>query len=320
VELNESVAGKPSEAVLDLNTLCTDPDPWDKGNLTFAAKDYNVAGLTVTITNGFAKIVPKAGFFTMPPHESLTFNATDTKGAGAELTITVVVWHVYAPPVVLNATPAGSAVNVNEGGQLDFSVNVRLDPQIANLTPQPVKYRWYVNGTIQTATTGSFTFRTDYTTAARSPYNVTFQFNDSVSEVLWSWKVTVLNVNQPPTNVVIVTPAWPRLNFTSGDKITFQAAIAVDPDDPAAVLTYIWKDAGSEIGKGLTFETRKLTVGTHKIVLEVTDPDGAVVEANVTVKVKPKPSPGFIPGMELLAVLGALGLASAAASMARRRK
>jgi len=321
LEMNETTVADPTEAVLDLNGLCSDPDAWDEGNLTFVAKGYNPNGFTVTIVNGFAKIVPKAGFYTMPPHELMTLNATDTKGESAELTFTIIVRHVYYPPTILDWKPTASAVNANEGEAVNFSVTVLIDPQIANLTPMPVKYRWYVNGTIQTATTGNFTFRTDFTTAARSPYNVTFVFNDSVSEAKLYWKLTVINVNQPPMNVKIVTPAWPRLNYTSGDKITFQAAIAADPDDPNATLTYQWKDAGVVIGTGITYETSKLLVGTHKIFLVVTDPDGAVVEENVTIKVKAKPATGWIPGMELAAAMAAMGLAAVVAAVfVRRRK
>jgi hypothetical protein len=184
VEMNESLAGSPTEVVLDLNSFCSDTDAWDKGNIVYTAKGYNTNGLTVTITKGFAKISPKAGFYTMPPHENLTFNATDTKGASAEVTIPVIVRHVYYKPNITDWKPSAYAVSVSEGNVVDFSVTVLIDPQIANLTPMPVKYRWYVNGTIQTATTGNFNFRTDFGSAARSPYNVTFQFNDSVSEVL----------------------------------------------------------------------------------------------------------------------------------------
>jgi hypothetical protein len=320
IEMNESTAGSPSETVVNLNDYCTDADSWDKGLLVYTAKGYNTNGLSVTITNGYAKIVPKPGFYTTPPHENLTFNATDTKFLSAEATIKVVVKHVYYRPNITDWKPATFNVNVNEGEQLNFTVTVLIDPVIAGLTPAPVKYRWYVNGTIQTATTGNFTFRTDYTTASRSPFNITFQFNDSVTEVQKHWRVTVLNVNQPPANVKIVSPAWPRLNFTSGDKITFQAAQASDPDDPNATLTYEWRDAGSPIGTGPTFGTSRLTVGTHKIILVVTDAEGAEATDNVTIRVKAKPPSGGLPGMELVAALGALGLAAAAAVFTRRRR
>jgi hypothetical protein len=139
-------------------------------------------------------------------------------------------------------------------------------------------------------------------------------------EVQKSWRVTVVNMNQLPANVKIVSPAWPRLNFTSGDRITFQAAIATDPDDPNATLTYEWKDAGSVIGTGQTVETTRLTVGKHTIVLLVTDPDGAVVEDRVIINIKAKPAPGFLPGMELWAAMGAMGLAAALAVFFRRKR
>ena len=149
---------------------------------------------------------------------------------------------------------------------------------------------------------------------------MTFVFNDSQNEVGRFWRVIVQNVNQPPTNVRINSPLWPRLNYTSGDKIMFTAAVALDPDDPNATLTYQWKDGGTVIHTGMSFDTTKLTVGRHAIVLSVTDPDGDTVEAGVTVNIKPAPSKPFIPGMDALAALGALGLLAAVAVALRRRK
>jgi hypothetical protein len=320
ISMNESQPGKPSAVSFDLGKYCTDPDAWDSGNISYAAKNYNVSAFTVTITNALCRITPRVGFYTLATPETITFNATDTKGAGADWTVNLIVTHVYTPPMLANFSPQYLITTIDEGAVLNFSVVVNIDSQIANLTPQPVKYRWYLNGTIQTATTGNYVFRTDFTSTARSPYNITFVFNDSVSETTKYWRVVVNNVNQPPIDVKIISPAFPRLNFTSGDKVRFQAAIATDPDDPNATLLYEWKDAGVVIHTGPSFDRTTLSVGTHTIVLSVTDADGGVTEDTITIRIKPTPTNGFIPGMEGLVALAALGAAAAVAAAVRRRK
>lgn len=314
--MNESRTGKPTEVVVDLYNYCADTDSWDKNNLTFAAKNYNVSAFSVNVTGSVVKISPKVGFYTNAP-EQVIFNATDTRGAGAEAPVRLVVRHIYSPPGIGSSSPAGLSVEMDENSSQVFSVNVSLDPQIASLDPQPVKYRWYINGTIQTNATPSFTFRTDFTSAARSPYNITVTFNDSVSEVFRSWKVTVKNVNQPPVNVGINSPT--KTNFTAGTTIEFTAAVASDPDDPNAILTYQWKDNDASLGTGMTVKTSKLTAGAHHIVLMVTDPDGATVESSMTINIKPAPSKPFLPGMEGLFLLAAIGAAMAVAYLYKKK-
>ena len=316
--MNESQPGRLTEATVDLANYCSDTDAWDRGNLTFAARNYNVSAFSVNFTRSVVKITPKTGFYTLPPHENITFNATDTRGAGAETTITLIVRHLYILPKFVDPYPAGTSLNMDENATQGFWANVTADPQLSNLTPQPFKYRWFVNGTIQTSAVPSFMLTTDFTSAARSPFNLTFTFNDSASEISKTWRITVRNVNQPPINVKITSPT--KLNFTSGTTIDFAAAIATDPDDPAAVLTYDWKDNDGSLATGQTFGTSKISVGVHRIVLIVTDPDGAQVSDEITIRVKAKPVKPFLPGMEGLVLLAAIGAALGVAAVLVRKR
>ena len=316
--MNESLQGKLTTVAVELTAYCTDADPWDANALTFSASGFNTSAFTIELSGTQARITPKLGFYTKQTHEYVTFSATDTRGAGNDTTIELVVRHLYTPPAWANASPSATALTMDENTSQTFSVIVAMDAEIANATPPLTRYRWYVNGTLQPSALPNFTFRTEFTSAARSPFNVTVTFNDSVKEISRSWKVAVNNVNQPPINVKI--SAMAKVNYTAGSTIEFTALTATDPDDPAAVLTYVWKDNGNSLGTGQTVKTSKLGVGKHNITLIVTDADGGETPSSITINIKAAPAKPFLPGMEGLFLLAAIGTAMATVLLARRKK
>ncbi|MGQ9582895.1 MAG: Ig-like domain-containing protein [Thermoplasmatota archaeon] len=317
VEIEESQPQRPTEARLDLYDYCTDTDPWDRGALTFSASGYNQSALTVTLSGSVVTIAPREGLWTRHPHESITFNATDTRLESSECTVTIIINHIYTPPVFTSALPNATSAAVDEGSTISFGVAVRCDAKILAETPQVIRYRWYLDGAMLTATSDTYTYRADYNASEHSPYNLTVTFNDSVTEVSRSWMLTVNNVNRPPEGVAILSPAN-GTNFTSGRSVEFRAAVATDPDDPEAALEYEWRDSGVKIGSGLTFSTKKLSVGLHTIVLTVFDSEGGSTEASVTIRVKPAPKEPT-PGMELAALCIALAVALPVSAFWRRR-
>ncbi len=307
IEMDESQPGRPTEALIDLYDYCTDTDPWDRGALTFSASGYNQSALTVTFSGSVVSIVPKQGLWTNHPHETITFNATDTRLESSECTVTVIVNHIYTPPVFTSVLPNATSVTVDEGSSISFGVAVRCDARILVETPHLTRYRWYLNGSMLTATSDTYTYRADYNASERSPYNMTVTFNDSVTEVSRSWTLIVSNVNRPPEGVAILSPVNGS-NFTSGRSVEFRAAVATDPDEPDAILVYEWRDSGVKIGSGISFTTKKLSVGIHTIVLTVFDSEGGSSEASVTIRIKPAPREPT-PGMELAALFIALAVA-----------
>ena len=312
--------GTSTGSVVELANYCSDPDLWDRGQLSYVAKSYNITAFTVTITGSQARIVPKAGYWTSGT-ETITFNVTDTKGASSEGTVKLTVKHIYTPPVITTTLPNAAVADMDEGASLSFAIMVKVDAFIAGQVPPPIKYRWYLNGSLQTAQGSNFTYKPDFSVAAKSPLNITVTFNDSYMEVMKSWRLTVRNVNQPPVAVSITVPSN-YTNFTQGTKITFRAALASDPDDPGADLKYSWKDGfeGVTLGSGQTFTYGKLTAGQHTLVLVVTDADGGTSQTSVVIKIKAasKPTP-FLGGMELVALMGVLGML-AVFNNARRKK
>ncbi|MEM4730125.1 MAG: putative Ig domain-containing protein, partial [Thermoplasmata archaeon] len=96
-----------------------------------------------------------------------------------------------------------------------------------------------------------------------------------------SFYLTVLNVNDPPRNVRILSP-------TAGEKIKEGMKIwlngSAEDIDASDVLTFKWLDNGEPLGEGRSISVM-LRPGRHTISLEVSDgTDRATAEVTVTVE------------------------------------
>jgi hypothetical protein len=127
-------------------------------------------------------------------------------------------------------------------------------------------------------------------------------------KVSFQMKITVVNVNEPPTDARIVAPAnGTAVNY--GTNITFQGT-AKDEDGDA--LTYSWFADGTALGEGQSFATKALKSGKHEITLTVSDGNATVPGGSISLTVKAKKAaekglPGFEAGLLLLS-LAAVGL------------
>lgn len=272
--------------IIELSDYATDPDPEDKGKLNFSAYGYDKNNVSVEISGSKAKISPAEDWY---GKDTIIFNATDSKNASAEISVELIVVHIYRELKLISKKPI-SDVSINEGEEVTFSVEVEIDPEISD---EDMSYRWFVNGKRVTAKGENYTFKTNYDSAAESPYTVEVIVNDSKSEVKATWKLTVHNVNRNPIGIKILSPTNGS-SFTEGEKIEFRAGDATDPDDPTENLTYTWYDNDAKIGEGKVLKYSKLRKGTHKIKLTVTDSEGGSNSTVITIKIKPKEEqPGF---------------------------
>jgi hypothetical protein len=189
-----------------------------------------------------------------------------------------------------------------ENSSADFSlVATDVDDSRLNIS-------WLIDGDL--AGEGqNFTYAADFSSAGK--HNITAVVSDGRLEASRTWNVTVTNVNRPPENVSILSPAnGTKLPY--GAKANFTAA-ATDPDGDA--LTFTWKDTnGKALGAGRSFETKSLSKGKHVVTLEASD-GNATVTASVTLSVAP-PASSSTPGFPAALLLGAL---AAALIVARRR-
>jgi len=131
------------------------------------------------------------------------------------------------------------------------------------------------------------------------------------------FNLTVLNVNEPPVNAVILKPA-DRTRTVQGRTIELEGN-ASDPDGDA--LDFTWFCDGEAFGRGRALTAGELTPGTHRISLEVSDGEYSKAAPPVEVTVEPRPTVAG-PSMPLTAMflLFALALAVGGLLLLRRKR
>jgi hypothetical protein len=129
------------------------------------------------------------------------------------------------------------------------------------------------------------------------------------------FRITVLNVNDPPAGVVILNPA-DGANFTAGKAIRLEA-FAVDEDGDA--LEYSWYADGKLLEKGQNVTTKALGAGRHVLTVRVSDGNATTVSGEVRITVVKAPEPAG-PEMTLLAAVVMIVLAVAVAAVIAWRR
>ncbi len=114
---------------------------------------------------------------------------------------------------------------------------------------------------------------------------LTFYANDSKFEISEEINVTVKYVNDPPGAAEIITPK-DGSNIKEGNSLNF-TGYCTDPDLPYGdVLIYKWfSSIDGKLGNGANLTEVQLSIGTHKITLEVKDKLNKNSTANITVTV-----------------------------------
>jgi fibronectin type 3 domain-containing protein len=114
---------------------------------------------------------------------------------------------------------------------------------------------------------------------------ITFFARNEFSMISDEVSITVLPVNDPPTNVIITSPE-DLAKITVGEYLIFVGE-CFDPDiNYGDKLTFSWYSSiNGTLGQGKTLRDIHLGVGEHLITLEVTDSSGETSQDAITVTV-----------------------------------
>jgi hypothetical protein len=260
-------------------------------------------------TNSTLISLSAAGLLKFTPQEKdvgdhqILVVVTDTGGLKDSATFKIIVMDVNDPPIVQPI----SNMTVYEGSFVSFTVNA-TDPdakdQVANFQDDSPLFKISSSGWIN--------FTPLHKDVGVHYINVTANDKEGLGTKI-AFKITVIEVNFPPTNVTIIQPLN-GTKFKHGQKIAFQG-FATDPDDNP--LNYSWSVDGKQIGYGQTFSTKSIKSGKHMVKLTVSDGKLSTDSKEVAFTVKSAPPKGVIPGPD--AVLVTISVLGAALIIWKRR-
>ena len=255
------------------------------------------------IDSGKEEYTPEATYW-----EMLTVTAKDLAGKTSKLTFKVYIQAIDDPPAIPVFSPTDQLIIVDEGQTKTFS----LTPTDPDTDASRITYKWYLDGVPQNTKGATYAYQPDFSTGDKN-LKIKVEVSDGTTTTAKEWVVTVKDINRLPTGA-IKSPA----NFTKfkkGAGITF-AAEGSDLDNDN--LTYIWRNqGGAELGRGLTFTTKNLPVGTQTIKLEISDGKGTT-STSVDVIIANADPPAKSPGFESAVFAVALGVCLLLAAFRRK--
>ena len=224
-------------------------------------------------------------------NHTITLRVTDNDGATDTDTVVVTVTEDDpggADPFVANPDTA----TVAEGGSV--TINILANDTGAdgasietNVSPYPTSGWRRVDQVAGTITYTAYTGRTG---------TDTFAYRLRIPGVGTSTTTVTVNIGdtgpgipdpdpdpQPLPNVTPIADAGSNQSVTAGQNVTLDGSGSRDTD--GSIASYIWSQAGSQIGTGVSPVIRNLAAGNYAISLLVTDNEGATDTDTVVVTV-----------------------------------
>ncbi len=207
---------------------------------------------------------------------TITARATDSGGLQGSATITLNITEANAAPVVQILSPANGS-SFTQGVSVSFSGSAN-DPQSGNLSSALV-WTSSMNGQFGTGasvSTSALSVGT-HTITARATDSGGLQGSASIS-------LTINAPNTPPV-VQILSPGSAS-SFNQGSAVSFSGS-SNDAQSGNLSAGLVWTSSISgQIGTGASFSTSALSVGSHLITAQSTDPGGLVGSATITLNIQ----------------------------------
>ncbi len=176
--------------------------------------------------------------------------------------------------ITVNGAPtadAGSDQEVNDGATVSFDGTGSSDAD-----GTIVSYEWKEGATI--LSTNSTFNKSDFTVGVHTIV-LTVTDDDGLTDT----DTVVITVNGAPT-----ANAGADQEVNDGDTVSFDGTGSSDAD--GTIASYEWKEGATVLSTSSTFNKSDFTVGTHTIVLTVTDDDGLTDTDTVVITVNGAPT------------------------------
>ena len=278
----------------------------DSLTLSLTPSDAGEIGAAVIYIDGIKGIVMSEG-----PDNTFTYNyivpsdsvaphtyyvvvndlAENSSRSPEELTYTITVADNDAP-----TANAGADQTVLIGELVSFDASASSD----NVGIASYSWDFDANNGIQTDATG-VTVGNSYATAGT--YTVTLTVTDNGEMTATDTAVITVNSipNLPPVANAGEDQTVNDSDGTEEEAVTLYGNESYDPD--GTVDSYEWTEAGAVLSTELSF-SQDYSVGTHTIILTVTDNDGATATDEVIITVNPNLPPTANAGGDQTSIVG----------------
>ncbi len=228
-------------------------------------------------------------------------------GLGVLVLLAFLLWleHPHPPRLLLRIEPSEREVQVRREETLGTKAPASQPPQLLALVP--------AGETLTLASGKTQRFRVEASDPEGGPlsFHWTLDGRTAGNRPVWEWKAQGKGVHQvrvevrnraglaaghrwqvvvpasPPKNhpprLIRRFPSKPLLTVREGEGLHFSAT-ARDPDHES--LTYVWFLDGREVGRGPRFAWTAEGSGSHRLDLEVRDPQGRKIGARWEIRVE----------------------------------
>jgi len=204
---------------------------------------------------------------------TITLTVVDGQGATAQHSVTITVQPPPNQPPVANAD-ADQTVRADGGGSASVALNGSLS---SDLDGTISAYSWTLNGSPLASGPNPTV------TLPVGTHTILLTVTDNAGTTAQDTVIITVLANQPPSANAGDDQTL-SANGNPSASVTLNGSLSSDPD--GGIVNYTWTLNGAPLGSGTALVV-DLPVGTHEVILSVSDAQGATAQDGVLIVVLP---------------------------------
>ena len=211
--------------------------------------------------------------------DSFTYKTNDGSVDSALATVSITVNPLNDAPIII---PQGTVT-------LDEESSATITLLASDVDGDPLTYQIDQNPSHGTLSAIDANGKLTYT--PYSGYHGSDSFSYHVSDATVRSASQSIDIVVQSVNDVPIADAGADITAVEGNVVTLDASAS---RDDGSIVSYEWKENGASLGTGVSLHKRDWSIGTHTVVLTVTDNDGATATDSVVVTITPAKSITFV--------------------------